>query len=607
MNYTEKNLTVLLLNHPYLKDTFSVKPDDRLTILGTPSGFPSATYNGFYIHSRHNPPAEAKKLIEGETQKGLSSAVFFGFGLGYLVEAFIGSYPEIPAIVIEPDPGFFLKALDSRNMDRIFNSGNIRFFFSENPEEIIWLLDETPLSNIQVIKLRSVYEKNAEYYKSIERTIENYLAKKEVNINTLRRFGKRWVKNLVLNIRRLIAMPGINSIADSFRGFPGLVIASGPSLDGVLPCLGELAKRMVIISVDTSLSICLKQGIEPDFLVIVDPQYWNTRHTDWAHSRKPFLVTESSTHPRIFRTLDLKGFFSSSFFPLGRYFESIIGEKGKIGAGGSVATAAWDIARLLGLGPIYMAGLDLGYPLKKTHYKGAFFEQTFHTVSSKLRSSETSELNYLLDAAPFYTQANDGNTVLTDKRMCIYKWWFETQMKLYNTAKTFNLSEHGVRIEGMELTDSSSILTLPIIRDRIERVLAENIGEAASSDESVIREKTERVREAIGQLADELATLKNISETGLHYIDRIKKHLHGGRIPVDALTELDSIDKKIQDSSSRIIAGFLLQPIIQSIFHSAPQNQDAVGVLETTEKLYHELFESASFHHEALNRALTEL
>ena len=111
-----------------------------------------------------------------------------------------------------------------------------------------------------------------------------------------------WVRNLLSNLDRFAGNPGIGVAQNRFPGVPALVMAAGPSLDEVLPHLKALKEHMLIVAVDTSYRFCKNQGVEPDFLVSVDPQYWNSRHLDWLEREQTILVSESSAHPRVFRS-----------------------------------------------------------------------------------------------------------------------------------------------------------------------------------------------------------------------------------------------------------------------------------------------------------------
>ena len=44
---------------------------------------------------------------------------------------------------------------------------------------------------------------------------------------------------------------------------PGLLLAAGPGLDQVLPHLERLARHMVVVAVDTAISIATANGVDP--------------------------------------------------------------------------------------------------------------------------------------------------------------------------------------------------------------------------------------------------------------------------------------------------------------------------------------------------------
>ena len=62
-----------------------------------------------------------------------------------------------------------------------------------------------------------------------------------------------------------------------------------------------------------------------------------------------------------------------------------------------MATTAWDLARALGSSPVYLSGLDLGFPDGRTHAAASLFEQRALSSGGRLAPSETSQA-----AAPFF-------------------------------------------------------------------------------------------------------------------------------------------------------------------------------------------------------------
>lgn len=607
MSFLEFNLSLLEENHPgFREDLLAKNPEILAMELETSrEGGPTAKVQGVYIHSKHAPLKEAARLIERELTGQADVIIIAGFGFGYLVEACLTRYPLKPVIIVEPDPSFFLTALSVRDLRFVLSSPRISLMIGVQPSAITRLLDLMPGGNIQLIKLRSMYEKDRDYYRQLEQNISAYLSRKEINHNTLKRFGKLWVKNLSRNIDYLAHTGGILDLKDSFRELPALLLAAGPSLDAVLPHLAELKKRFVLVAVDTSFRACVNAGVRPDFLVIVDPQYWNTRHLDGFELGDTILISESSTHPRVFRMLKGDIYFCTSLFPLGKYLEDTLGTKGKLGAGGSVSTSAWDFARFLGCSPIYCAGLDLSFPDLQTHYKGSFFEERTHWLSDRMTPGETHGFHALYDAMPFKVEANKDGRTLTDQRLIVYKWWFEGQMNRFPETHTGNLSPHGIRIEGMPYEDLKPLLDTNEIREHINLVI-DGIKMINREEEELREERLPVVKEALENLLKELEELERVSLKALDTIEKIRLHHRQKKDTAPFFMELDEFDFQISNSTSKNIVGFILQGEIHDL--TAAGNDDTAGfeeVLQNSARLYGALQRASSLHKELLSDALS--
>ncbi len=77
----------------------------------------------------------------------------------------------------------------------------------------------------------------------------------------------------------------------------------------------------------------------------------------------------------------------------------------------------------------------------------------------------------ITDASLIEAGDNRGSTVFTDKRLIIYKQWFEEQHRQYN-QKTLTLSDKGIKIEGINLIDQDYIENLPECRKRIDEIIS---------------------------------------------------------------------------------------------------------------------------------------
>ena len=595
MSPLENNLRALYSRHPDLKSLgLEAAGQGPLAIETAACGLPTARLDGSYLHSRYDPREEARRLLASELGGRAGTAVFLGFGLGYLPEAFLALHPGRPLAVVEPEPALFRQALAARDLRALLGCPAASWHVGREAEEVVMRLEEQAPGALALLRLRPVYLRSLPYYRQLEALVQSLVDRREVNVNTLRRFARLWVRNLLANLPLFLRAAGVGELEGLFSGMPALLLAAGPSLDPVLDVLGELAERLVVVAVDTSYRLSRWAGVRPDLLVTVDPQYWNTRHLDWADLGDTLLVSEPSAHPRTFhrpRLPDL--YFTSSFFPIGELLEGITGPRGRVGAGGSVATSAWDLARLTGARPLYLAGLDLGYPGRRTHARGAFFEERAHTLSGRFAPAETHGFLALTDAGLFPVASSTGGVTLTDRRMVIYKWWFENQMKLH-AGLTFTLSAGGARIEGLDYRPLAGLLELPrlrpVIRERLAQARARRRAAAGGGLRAAREGPEERARRALEGLAGDLESLEGLGRRGLA--------LAG----VPGASGLDEVDRQILQLASRQVAGFLFQPLIRRILGESPGTYREA--LELSAELYRELADSAGYQASLIRQAL---
>jgi hypothetical protein len=370
---------------------------------------------------------------------------------------------------------------------------------------------------------------------------------------------------LAKNLELVRDIPGISGLKGILRevAIPVFLAAAGPSLDGAGPILSEIHKRCLIIATDTSLRFLYRRGIESDFVVSVDPQFWNSRHLDRLPSPKTRLIAESAVYPSVLR-LPFGGIFlCGSYFPLGRFIEDRLEPKGELGAGGSVATSAWDFARFLGSRQIWIAGLDLSFPELKTHFRGALFEEKSHSESGRFATGETWNFLALRNGLPFMAKRMGGGTVLTDKRLSLYAAWFEDSFFRYPEIKNLSLSAAGLALEGLETSGKEELLALPERRKELDGLLAEAYS-AIKKDfclEEAHKLRAEKYKNAIETLLKGLEEIKDIALDAANYAGnaaakRKMGHLED-REQEKALNKLDNANKYILRSSVKEVAGFL--------------------------------------------------
>jgi hypothetical protein len=400
---------------------------------------------------------------------------------------------------------------------------------------------------------------------------------------------------------------------------PALLVAAGPSLDETAPLLSRFAGRAVVVAVDTALKPLLRAGAAPDFVLVVDPQFWNLRHLDRAPAPASCLIAESAVYPAVMRHPFGRAFLCSSLFPLGKFIENRVDPKGALGTGGSVATTAWDFARILGTESLWLAGLDLSFPLLKTHFKGAAFEERALVLSCRLFPAETRSFHALRGGLPFSSPALSGGAVLTDKRLSLYAAWFENRIRMYPRLKNHSFSVNGLAIQGLVPAAAEELLALPPRRKEINHLLAETFAraEAAFNAPEAAAARNARYEKARHELLAGLEKIRALAEKAAALAENAllrekRPDAAGHAIPGEksrpsadtarVLDELEKTNREISGSDVKDVAGFLFPPIgeLEAELESG-QKSELVRHLELSAKLYTSLAGTADYHLKVLS------
>ena len=531
------------------------------------NGEPNASQNSLALHSNYNPSGEAARAAQAAVGDSAEVFVFAGLGLGYLPRelAKSPSASEKAFVVLEPDAPHFFAALACVDLKALFKIPKIFFAIGADVEQAATLVQCAGGFD----KAKIFWQKSQTVH--AQKWFENFfaLAKSrrdaaQVNVNTLERFGRLWLKNGARNLPLMKELCGAGVFFGAAAGslgqetVPSVLLAAGPSLQEILPHLKQIQERAVTIAVDTSLRACLRAGVEPDFVVLTDPQYWASRHIAGLSAPNSILIAESAAYPSVFRFDCKRIVLMSSLFPLGKYFEARLGQKGALASGGSVATSAWDFARAIGSKEIYAAGLDLGYPEKQTHIKGSVFEEAAHAASSRLNPAELQTARLLFSAKNQHGADFEGKPIITDERMKLFASWFESKIAQSPLPKTFSFSKKGLAIKGVEYCAPADFLRRPTIaaqkKDFFER--------SASNFQAWDKEKFDAV---MAGLKDGLKKISAQAQKGVALCNDI---LCGDTRAQKRIGELDAIDKEILQSEAKNVAAlvFPTQRQLDAIF-----------------------------------------
>ena len=591
-----KNLSLLEERFSGLLDLFGITDIDRndipsefradMEIFPSKSGTLTARENGKPLHSNYNPQREADSTAEGakKSAETINSVCFFSIGLGYAAISYAKKFAEDSIIVVEPDLKHFLTALSVTDFSELFRAKNLMLAIQTGVDIVINLIEKSGgFKKMAIVENQNQSEHGRAYFAALRESMARAKSKDKINNFTLEKFSTLWTRNSCRNIKKLAELDGVIRYENKCdENLPFVILAAGPTLDEALPHLGEIKKRAVLVAVDTALRACLRNGVEPDFVVLSDPQFYAYQHIQGLKSPSSILITETAAYPAVFRFVCKETILMSPFFQIGKFFENHVGKKGELSSGGSVSTTAWDFARLSGAKKIYFAGLDLGFPDFQTHIRGSTFEEKIHTISDRLNPAEKFGVASLFGANMEFSLDYSGRKILTDNRMKMFSWWFENKALEHEEIESFSFSERSLKIPGFKTARLDAFLS------EKEKIPERN--KFFSNFGKINRSETEKkFVSAYNSLTEGLEKLYECAKKGIATAENAMKDRLGQK---NYLSQLEKIDSEIMASECKDIASlvFPTENQLDKIFSEFQFSSDkTISSFQHSKIIYREL------------------
>jgi hypothetical protein len=93
-----------------------------------------------------------------------------------------------------------------------------------------------------------------------------------MDLNTRSAYSRRWIDQGLKNLPLFTHGKNLKELDGHFEGRPAILIAPGPSLEKNIHLLKEAKGRAVLIAQLQVVRLLYKEGIQPDFVVVLDPQ-----------------------------------------------------------------------------------------------------------------------------------------------------------------------------------------------------------------------------------------------------------------------------------------------------------------------------------------------
>ena len=407
--------------------------------------------NNKYIHSKFSPSKEGENFV----YKGRYLIVIFGIGFAYHINNIIKNNPDSIFIIFEPFQQIFelyKKYIDIELLKKY--KDNICLLDNINHTSILDFLEKNNLitenrmltySNLGYRSLCPELEK--EYFQDVKKNLQIILQ----NTLTESNFIPLWTKNFLKNMTNLYKVPFFIPQKHQLDDNIAVIVSAGPGLSYDIKTLKNKRDKITIFAVDTAIKPLLSNEIIPDFIVSLDGQFYSI--DDFINNipdETTFILDAiaypgiTRLHKNIFFTIT-KNIFDTSII---EYFFNYhkLNDFGII-TGGTVSDYCLNLAVLLGFKNIYLAGLDLSFPLLQSHCKGSPFYNRAIFLSNYFESPQSIIIKSIAKRKiKEAISKNNEKKILTDFVFQNYAFHFSKFVKQNNFINIYNSIHEGLKI-----------------------------------------------------------------------------------------------------------------------------------------------------------------
>lgn len=468
----QKNLEALKQNRPELLNSLvGLKTSGRYQIRQSnnikkiPNLLDKKTGKLYYDNA--DPLGSVQKNILERDIRVPQLSVFLGMGLSYNLVHMQFAYNKAPFnyVVIEKDPEIFITAIHTIDMTNVINDPRFIFIVGvpiENMYTYLYsvLMDKNNklfVKAVNIIEEPCAFMAEKEYYIGCIQTLKN-AARDVINY-----YGNDphdsliGIQNTLINIKEIINHPGIKDLKDKFKGRPGIVVATGPSLDKNIEQLRGLEDKAIICAADASLRVMKQYDIKPHFVTSLERVEATAKlfeNFTEEETKGVYLAACPVLHPKTYENYPGKRIVTYRDFATFKWIDI---EKGTLGIGPSAGNMAFKVLEYLGCDPIILMGQDLAFGENDhTHAKGSTYGQ--NDVKPNVQILEV-----------------EGNLVPKLKTTPVWRLFLNhyiVEVQEYK-GKVINATEGGAKIPGTEFIPFSEAAERYI--NNLEPINVENI------------------------------------------------------------------------------------------------------------------------------------
>lgn len=519
----------------------AIGDEERLAVERTRSGAVTAKATApggtpLFLHSRHDPVAEAETWARSLSLADTSCFVICGMGLGYHLKALFAEIKgEALIVCVEPSVATIATALASVDLTELL--GSPRFVLLTDADKSRLHARLQPFGTLmmlgtQVLRHAPSARLAEEAQASIVNAVTEFITYTRMGLLTLVSNSKITCRNIAMNLAAYITTPPIDRLKDRFSKCPAVVISAGPSLSRNIDQLAALKGKAVLCAVQTTLRPLMDRGIVPDFVTSLDFHEMSRKFFEGVGdlSNTHLIAEPKATWHVVDAYPGPVSLLDNSWARL--VLGDELGARAGLPAGATVAHLAFYLAVYLGCDPILFVGQDLAFTGHVFYVPGVEIHRAWRGELNRFHSIEQKEWDRIARNRPILRRVPsvDGGELYTDELLFTYLEQFEKDIAAV-PCRVINATEGGARIRGTQ-TLSLSDAVREFCREPIDAQRWAYRAATPWRDPSrlpagraALERRIEELDEALG-VCDELLDLLRELEGLTHDADRFNRRLN---------------------------------------------------------------------------------
>ncbi len=544
------------------------------------------------LNSIYRPMDEAKRWAQQYDLNSLNNiAAMFGFGNGIFARAMLERLNKDDYLFIyEPCYDIFNHVLHNYDICDILKSKKV-ILGIEGINDLEFHLNLTGAVGLSNLKsqLQCIYpnydkifpESCLKFYHQLKDTYTSV----KININTMIAFGEKYIDNTLKNIQFIPDSSILSDIREHIpEGIPAVIVAAGPSVQDDIDVLKKLKGRAVVFAVDKIFGYLMKNGIEPDFVVTLDPKKNVKYFTLNDNITTPLICFYESNHDLLLRHKGKKIFCTSDDFTEELYIKAGK-ESPDLMPSGSVAIIAYSACIKLGFKRIVLVGQDLAYRDGFSHAGG---------VMDKM-----SKANHA------FVEGLDGQQIESRYDWKEFITRYQDLIAVNKGTEVIDTKKQGAKIKGTVLMPLEEVLSKYCTIRYDSDAITANLNKTFSKEDLLVVKR---------YLQGNIAILRKIKEKSINaekICDSLIKKVSGinrsgTEEDVKKITKINKYieEQKVYSFMDSYISGKTAQHLAEIFQFSDNERENELMVYKRSISIYRSVVDAVNFTKERLENAI---